>query len=426
MKRTTIGTMVLLLLVGLIGSPTFAAKVPDPGSTDHRVRQVDYNPLQVYKITGYYGYALTVLFERNETIQQVVLGDPDGWEHEINGFVLSLKPKAREPDTSMVVLTNHREYVFDLRAKNPRRGSGAQAMDKDQAFLVRFRYPEMQAAREAASQAQIRAQAEAKEMQNQRLEAERQLVAHMPSKPINRNYTVSGSKELAPMEMWDDGQFTYLRFSAQQGIPAIYTVAGDGSEIIASKHFEQDVTVVQKLSRKLVLRRGLLVACLWNEGPELRTQQPSNGSSDPASARLKKPVAQPSKRKPFIAAPQPTRRSQTRYPAPSPKTEPPLVKDLNVKDPIVKDPNVSASQNDSLLLPKRPVVPKKRPARQPKVTPKGTAATSASNARKRKAPTAVATPVRAPKTTMTTTTTKVVPVRVSPKTFKPATFSTVE
>lgn len=413
MTTRTITTLITTI-VGLSCSTGYAAKVPDPGTTDHRVRQVDYNPQQVYRITGYYGYALTVLFERNETIEQVVLGDPDGWEHDVKGFVLSLKPKALEPDTSMVVLTNRREYVFDLRAKKPRRGAnGGQAMDREQAFLVRFRYPELQAAREAASQAQLRAEREAKDFHNQRLEAERQLVAHMPIKPINRNYSFSGSRDLAPMEMWDDGQFTYLRFSAQQGIPGVYTVSSDGTEVIASKHFEQDVLVIQKISRKLVLRRGTLVACLWNEGPRLQTQQPRNGSSDPASARLNKQIPKPvilQPVKPIV----PRKALETRYsPPPRQNTAPP-----------VRHPQVSATPNDSLLKPAQPVEPRKRPAAQPKPLPKGTAARSASNSRiPSSRPAVVATPVRLPTAQPTQVTpTSVVPTQV----VKPATFSTVE
>ncbi|MGH1453399.1 MAG: P-type conjugative transfer protein VirB9 [Paracoccaceae bacterium] len=284
-------TIAAWLILATLGHQTaIAAEVPSPGKTDHRIRHVNYDAHQVYRVTGYFGYALTLMFDRGERIHDVVMGDPEAWDVVPRGHVLSIKPKAEDPHTSMLVLTDKREYVFDVRAKPPRRTPAGQAMDRDQAFLVRFGYPERDAARQAAAEAQQAAYESANRIEQARLEAERQVVANMPAKPINRNYQATGESELIPIEAWDDGTFTYLRFSAQQGVPAIYSLSIDGQEIIAPKHAEGDVVVIQRVSRKLVLRRGQAVACLFNEGPVLRTAQPTSGSSDRAGARLLVPM----------------------------------------------------------------------------------------------------------------------------------------
>jgi len=128
------------------------------------------------------------MFDRGERIHDVVMGDPEAWDVMPRGHVLSIKPKAQDPHTSMLVLTDKREYVFDVRAKPPRKSPDGQAMDRDQAFLVRFGYPEQEAAREAAAKAQLAAIESANQIEHARLEAERQVVANMPAKPINRNY----------------------------------------------------------------------------------------------------------------------------------------------------------------------------------------------------------------------------------------------
>lgn len=276
----------LLLATCLPFGAGHAAEVPNPGTLDHRIRSVAYDPHQVYRITGYFGYAMTLTFDRTERIEQVVLGDPQAWDVRIDGHVLSLKPKAPEPDTSMVVLTDRREYAFDVRAKPPRKSASSQAEDRDQAFLVRFSYPQQVAAREAAEQAQLAATKAAQALEAARLETERQVVANMPAPPINRQYLFAGADALAPVEAWDDGRFTYLRFSAEQGVPAVYTLSQDGEEMIAPKHFERDVVVIQQVARRVVLRRGTLVTCLFNEGPVRSTQQPDNGTSDAASSRI--------------------------------------------------------------------------------------------------------------------------------------------
>ncbi len=282
----------LLIASSVIASQAgWAAEVPRPGQTDHRIRHVDYDAHQVYRVTGYFGYALTFMFDRGERIHDVVMGDPEAWDVMPRGHVLSIKPKAQDPHTSMLVLTDKREYVFDVRAKPPRKSPDGQAMDRDQAFLVRFGYPEQEAKREAAAKAQLAAIESAKKIEHARLEAERQVVANMPAKPINRNYQATGESALIPTEAWDDGTFTYLRFSAQQGVPAIYTLSIDGQEMIAPKHADGDVVVIQRVSRRLILRRGQSVACLFNEGPVLRTAQPTSGTSDRAGARLLRSAA---------------------------------------------------------------------------------------------------------------------------------------
>jgi type IV secretion system protein VirB9 len=263
-----------------------AAGVPAPGATDHRIRSAAYDREQVYTVTGFYGYATTLLFRDGERVRDVLLGDPDAWDVRASANALTVKPKAMEPDTSMVVLTNERSYVFDVRAKPPRKTAAGQALDRDQSFLIRFNYPEQEAARARAETAA----AEAREQAQRQLDAERRVVAHLPDRAPNRKFSFSGSRDLAPVEVWDDGTFTYLRFAKEQPLPAVYTVGPDGQEVIAPKHFERGVLTIQNVAQRLVLRKGALVTCLWNEGGERRTEYEASGTSDRAGARLLKPV----------------------------------------------------------------------------------------------------------------------------------------
>lgn len=266
--------------------PARCAETPRPGGPDHRIRSVAYSDQQVYTLTGFYGYAVTLVFDHTEAVAEVVLGDPLGWEVKPVRNLLTIKPKAVQPDTSMVVVTSRRTYVFDVRTKTPRSGGQGQALDRDQAFLIRFDYPEELRQRLEQQANDDTREAERRRAEQTTLEMERRAVAALPSRPINRRYAFSGARELAPTEAWDDGRFTFLRFNAEQGVPAIYTISAEGSEVIAPKHFERDVLVVQRNARKLVLRRGQLVTCVWNEGPQHSTEHGATGASDPAAARL--------------------------------------------------------------------------------------------------------------------------------------------
>jgi type IV secretion system protein VirB9 len=272
-------------LCGVVAS-AHAAGIPAPSATDHRIRSAAYDRDQVYTVTGFYGYATTLLFGEGEAIRDVLLGDPEAWDVRASGNVLTVKPKAMEPDTSMVVLTSERSYVFDVRAKPPRKTALGQALDRDQSFLIRFNYPEQEAARARAEAAAAEARGEAQ----RQLEAERRVVAHLPDRIPNRKFSFSGSAELAPVEVWDDGTFMHLRFAKEQPLPAVYTVGPDGKEVIAPKHFERGVLTVQNVAQRLVLRKGALVTCVWNEGGEQRTDYDASGSSDRAGARLLRPL----------------------------------------------------------------------------------------------------------------------------------------
>ena len=285
MIRWQRGVALLAVAHGFLAS-TRGAETPRPGAADHRIRTVAFSDQQVYTLTGFYGYAVTLVFDHAETVGDVVLGDPLGWEVKATRNLLTVKPKALQPDTSMVVVTDRRTYVFDIRTKPPRREVSGQALDRDQAFLIRFDYPDEERERRARHAAQQDREAQARRLALARLDIERQAVAALPLRHRNRRYSVTGARALTPTEAWDDGTFTYLRFGAEQGVPAVYVSAEDGVEVIAPKHFERDVMVVQQVAQKLVLRRGGLVTCVWNEGPERRTEHGATGASDPAGARL--------------------------------------------------------------------------------------------------------------------------------------------
>ncbi len=99
----------------------------------------------------------------------------------------------------------------------------------------------------------------------------------------NRRYSVQGSSELAPIEAWDDGRTTYLRFRARAGIPSIYTVTGERSEDeqIVSTTVKNDVVQVHGVPQKIVLRVGRKVACVFNDGFDLNAARPPTNTASP-------------------------------------------------------------------------------------------------------------------------------------------------
>lgn len=259
----------LLSILATMTVATFAhaAQEPEPSGGDPRIRYVTYDPNNVVLLYSRIGASMLVQFGPDEQLVDMVGGDVDAWgaasTSARNGIFL--KPAAVAPETNIQVITNRRTYNFELRL-SPK--------GKPNYLTVRFRYPEDEraAATAAGDDAQVHALLE----------------AGVPAS--NRNYTAQGSGELAPIEAWDDGRSTFLRFRARAGIPAIYAARGedDSLEQITRPVTKDDVVEVSGVYRKLVLRRGHEVVCVFNEGLDAGAPRPATGTVSPAVKRTVK------------------------------------------------------------------------------------------------------------------------------------------
>jgi type IV secretion system protein VirB9 len=105
---------------------------------------------------------------------------------------------------------------------------------------------------------------------------------------MNTAYAVAegkGSQDIVPVLVFDDGRFTYLRFPGNREVPAIFHVLGDGSEALVNTRMEDDLLVVDRVSRRLMLRAGQAVVGLWNEAFDLEGVPPDGGTTVPGLQR---------------------------------------------------------------------------------------------------------------------------------------------
>ena len=123
----------------------------------------------------------------------------------------------------------------------------------------------------------------AQELVAERLKASPQL--------LNAEYSIaegSASADIVPTLIFDDGRFTYLRFPGNREVPAVFHVLGDGSETLVNARMEDDLLVVDRVSRKLMLRAGSAVVGLWNEAFDLDGRPPGDGTTVPGVQRVLK------------------------------------------------------------------------------------------------------------------------------------------
>ena len=96
-----------------------------------------------------------------------------------------------------------------------------------------------------------------------------------PPAPIERRntaYTYTGSRELLPSVVFDDGRFTYFRWPADTSTPAVFSVAADGSESLINYSWRDGFEAVEQVAPRFILRDGKAVTTVINEGwrPPLR------------------------------------------------------------------------------------------------------------------------------------------------------------
>lgn len=242
-------------------SDCVAETIPKPGRIDPRVREVIYDPNDVIRLIGYEGYQTHLKFAEGEEFIGLGSGDTGGLDVASDGNDTWIKPKAVIVRTNFDVKTNMRVYHFDYQArKNLPKNRYAMI------FSIQFRYPDDEARQRTSryAHAQLRHKLGA--------------AAH----GANRNYWYCGSPSLKPIEAYDDGVQTYIRFNAYAEFPAIFVENEDETEALVNFNVEDDEVIVHRIAHRLIIRRGDLVGCIENRhftggGKRLSTQTTQQG-----------------------------------------------------------------------------------------------------------------------------------------------------
>lgn len=272
MKRRILPCLIALAMA----TAAHGAQMPEAAKKDARVRYATYDPDDVVTIHASIGMETSIYFEPGERITDMGGGDVDAWGlaslEKRDGIFL--KPAGELPDTNIHVVTNKRKYTFDLKLSTSK--------NRRTPFMtVFFRYPADSRTAGAGSNAakesaQVRALLEA-------------------GAPVgNRRYTVQGASDLSPIEAWDDGRTTFLRFRARGSIPAVYEERPGEKrpEKIENVSVNNDIVQVAGVRRKLVLRVGQEIACVFNEGYDADAPRPATNTASPNVKRTLKGAEQ--------------------------------------------------------------------------------------------------------------------------------------
>jgi type IV secretion system protein VirB9 len=104
----------------------------------------------------------------------------------------------------------------------------------------------------------------------------------------NKDYSVAVgefSSDIVPTMVFDDGTKTYFSFPNNRPLPAIFETVADQSEEMVNVHVDGDQLVVDRVSRRFVLRLGNSVASIVNEAFDIDGVAPVDGTTVPGVRR---------------------------------------------------------------------------------------------------------------------------------------------
>jgi type IV secretion system protein VirB9 len=241
--------IIFIVLFFVYQEDIYPVRESRPTAVDSRIRVMVYNPSDVFKFTGYYNYQASIEFASGETIQSISMGDTTGWQIVPSGNRMFIKPIQEDATTNMTIITDKRTYFFELYAEE-----ALDIRDPNMVFSIKFIYPDEE------------------EYENITRYGSKNSNDLMPDlktpEDLNFNYTISGPENLAPVKIFDDGQFTYLQFrNYKSTTPAIFYIDEKLKENLVNFRISKDkkYTILEGVYRRLSIRIDDKIVCIYNE-----------------------------------------------------------------------------------------------------------------------------------------------------------------
>jgi type IV secretion system protein VirB9 len=271
MRRRRVGVAPLLSTLALCA--TFAASaetLPTRGHVDERIRTALYSSEEIYRLVGFVGYDIELIFEPGERFAGKGGGDLEAVTIEAFENRVHIKPRAPVVATNLVIYTDRRAYRFDYSASARRPNP---AVDEVM-YAVRFTYPAS-----SDSAAERRRSAE---------DVERDLARAKGERPRNTDYWFCGNRAVKPAAASDDGVQTRLKFGPRAEIPAIFVRNADDSESLLNFSMDGGDVVIHRVAPGFIIRRGKLTGCIVNKGYQGAGERLESGTLSPQVERERK------------------------------------------------------------------------------------------------------------------------------------------
>lgn len=233
------------VLAGLLGLLSALAPVVVRAEA---VQEYDYVENRIYPVRTGLGIATQIELSPSETVIDYSTGFSNGWDISRRDNVFYVKPKNVDVDTNLLIRTETHSYIFELRVVATDWKALDQAKDAGVQYKIRFRYP-----------------SDTKFKTDPVEKAPELSVALDPSRGYNFDYDYSTKtrlKALIPVNVYDDGRFTYIQLADSAAFPtgdfpAVFgSDAENGDEFVVNTTVQGNTIVVHGTYRYLVIRHG--------------------------------------------------------------------------------------------------------------------------------------------------------------------------
>jgi type IV secretion system protein VirB9 len=242
-----LSALALSALSLLMGGDALAYSATDnlTVAVDSRIKTFVYNPNEVYRVNFQFGYQSYIEFAKYEKIETISIGNPFSWKITPVDNRVFIKPLEGAGRTNVTVFTNNTSYQFEIQSVKP-----SDEPDERLAFVVRFFYP--------------RDNYDAPP----KVVDKKGLLPFDTIRPVlyNFDYSLAGPTSISPVEVFDDGNRTYMKFAGNNAVvPIIFVKEASGQIRKANVKREGQYIVVGSLANEFQLRMGNELVQVFNE-----------------------------------------------------------------------------------------------------------------------------------------------------------------
>ena len=222
------------------------ACLPDPAIAQV-VQEYEYVPDRIYQVRTGLGITTQIELSGSEEILDFSTGFSSGWDLTRRDNVFYLKPRNTDVDTNMVIRSATRSYILELKVVATDWTALDQAKQAGVQYKITFRYPGGAQGIEPVDS------------------TPRSSTALDKRRSYNFAYDYSARNPhawLIPANVYDDGQFTYVRMSDVNSIPtgnfpAVFAREQEGGDdFVVNTTVENNTIIVHGTYPYLVIRHG--------------------------------------------------------------------------------------------------------------------------------------------------------------------------
>lgn len=237
-----IRTLLFILCAVVVNSASAeVGAIPLPGDT--RLVVFSYDANNTYTVLARPGAITDIQLSSDESLVALAVGDTIQWIVADSDGHVFIKPTRNDLFTSATLVTSKRTYQLTLK-------SGSE--DAKWYQRVTWNYPEISMLKRVESQKRQELQAA-----EQKKREEIVLSQGISIDNLNFNYRIEGEAPFKPVQVFDDGKFTYFRIDQKaQELPAMFAVSDDGEGELANYVIKGDYLMLQRLSHSVILKLG--------------------------------------------------------------------------------------------------------------------------------------------------------------------------